>query len=588
MCLALPLALQAQDRPDSLVHDTAQVTPAAPPAASQPAPPVRDTVKSAIAVAERPGMPDIRGRRTVWDRDALFASGALTLPDLLALVPGVTVHTSGFIAAVTSTSWYGEPGRVRVFLDGVELDPLDQRVGDSPDLGTIPVFALEEVAVERAAGELRVFLRSWRVRLTTAQTRTDVVTGTENTNLYRGFFGKRLNNGGVIQVAGQQYSTTNLRTRGDGDALGAFFRLGVARGRLTVDGVAHRFGRTRSPTRRYVLASPQAGAIGGFVGRDLTAYLRAAWGDADSGGVWWQVVAATVQHIEDDSLRAGATVADPDTSAIQTQYVGTIGVTRGALRLSATARARLQGHDTRLSPSVRGSWDNRWLALSATAEAEGPDSTARVDGLARLTPFDWLHVGTAYSSHTPDAGVARQTLRGEVGFQYRHRWLTVGIVTRSASTALGMPAFDSNFVAVALGESVGYELGLSGPIVGPFSLDWRIIDWGEELMYRPKTESRAELRVSTALRKYLPRANFLLTAAAVHDYRSAVIAPDGAGGVLRADGASAYSTLLDIKLGAAHIFWYNRNLTGKIYETVPGYLMPRLVQLYGVRWEFWN
>jgi hypothetical protein len=58
--------------------------------------------------------------------------------------------------------------------------------------------------------------------------------------------------------------------------------------------------------------------------------------------------------------------------------------------------------------------------------------------------------------------------------------------------------------------------------------------------------------------------------------------------VMTALGAGTYGTLLDIRIGAAHIFWYNRNFTGKVYETVPGYLMPRLVQLYGLRWQFWN
>jgi hypothetical protein len=181
--------------------------------------PPRDTIKAPIARAPRSTAPEISGRRVIWDRDAIFASGAVTLPDLLAQVPGVTTLHAGFIAAVSATSWYGEPGRVRVYLDDVEIDPLDARSGGVADLSIIQIWSLEEVAVERMAGELRVHLRSWRVERTTAQTRTDVTTGSENTNLYRGFFGKRLNNGGVLQVAAQQYSTTSVRTRGDGDAL---------------------------------------------------------------------------------------------------------------------------------------------------------------------------------------------------------------------------------------------------------------------------------------------------------------------------------------------------------------------------------
>ena len=46
--------------------------------------------------------------------------------------------------------------------------------------------------------------------------------------------------------------------------------------------------------------------------------------------------------------------------------------------------------------------------------------------------------------------------------------------------------------------------------------------------------------------------------------------------------------MLDIRIGTANIFWYNRNYNGKVYETVPGFIMPRMVQLYGVRWTFWN
>jgi hypothetical protein len=192
----------------------------------------RDTIKAEIALPERPRGPLTEGPHTRWDRDALYASGALTLAELMAFVPGVSVQSASFIAGVTATSWYGAPGRVRVFVDGVELDVLDSRLGGSVDLAAIPLWPMEEVVVERGAGELRIHLRSWRVQNTTPQTRTDILTGSENANLYRGFYGKRFDGGGVLQLAGQQFSTTSFRTRGDGDGLSAFARVG------TPDGVA--------------------------------------------------------------------------------------------------------------------------------------------------------------------------------------------------------------------------------------------------------------------------------------------------------------------------------------------------------------
>lgn len=555
-----------------------------------------DTVKSALAVSLRPAMPEVQGRRTVWDRAAIFASGATTLTELLAFLPGVTTYFAGFIAAPTATSWYGEPGRVRVYLDGVELDGLDAREGGARDLAVIQLWPLEEVAVERAPGELRVHLRSWRVQLTTPQTRTDILTGAENTNLYRGYFGKRMQSGAVLQLAAQQYSTTSVRTAGDGDGLGVFGRIGVARGRLTVDGVVTRLGRTRSATRRYVITGrldPEA--IGAFKGSDVAAYLRAAWGDADTATFWAQMVVATLSHAEksDSPLAASdSALAAGDTAVSQSQYSATVGLQRWGARLSATGRLRAQGGEQRFAPTLRASWENDLVSLAAVGETAGPDSTSRVDVMALITPFDWLHLSAGHSVHRPDdpltGGPSRRTSRAEVGVRAWGRWATAGVIRRSASLVAGMPVFDAEFTPVLMPEAEGLEAGLSGPIRGPFSFDWRGIRWDAAGMYRPTVESRTTLSVTTGFERWLVRKQFTLTTSAVHEYRGALEAPNGVGGVLRAEGASTFSTLLDIRIGAAHIFWYNRNPVGKVYETVPGYLMPRLVQLYGIRWEFWN
>lgn len=554
----------------------------------------RDTVKSPIAVAGRPAVPTIAGRRVVWDRDALFASGALTLPELIAQVQGGLVYNAGFIAAPTASAWYGEPGRVRVFLDGVELDQLDLREGEVRDLSVVQLWSLEEVAMERAAGELRVHLRSWRVRLTTAQTRTDITTGTENTNLYRGFFGKRMDNGGVLQLAAQQYSTTSVRTAGDGDALAAFGRVGVARGRLTVDAVATRFGRTRSATKRgFIAGTVEEEAIGPFEGNDATAYLRAAWGDADSSGFWMQALWAAQRHQEDGATTDETeTPVDSDTTRTATQYVATAGFTRWGARLAATARYRVHGGaDPRFAPSVRASWERSRFLVSASAEEGGPDSTRRLDALASLTPFSWLHVAVAHSVHTPEElalGPARTTSRGEVAARLFDRWVSVGIVQRSASTVMGMPVFDTLFVPATIAASTGIEGSVSGPLWRSFSFRWRGMRWSEEALYRPQVESYSEVSFSSSFLRQIRRGTFHLDAGLTHVYRGAVEMPGAAGATQRAEGAGYLGGYVEMRIGTARIFWHNRNATGKIYETVPGYLMPRLVQLYGVRWEFWN
>jgi hypothetical protein len=547
----------------------------------------KDTIKDPIAVAPRPALPEIRGRRTTWDRNAIFGSGALTLPELLAQVPGATVFNAGFIAAPSATSWYGQPGRVRVFLDGVELDALDQREGDVRDLSVIQLWPLEEVAVERAAGELRVFLRSWRVDRTTAQTRTDITTGSEQANIYRGFFGKRMQSGAVLQLAAQQYSTTSVRTAGDGDALAAFGRVGFARGRLTVDAVGTRFGRNRAPTYRNVVTGTlDEDAIGAFKGTDAVGYLRAAWGDPDAKGFWAQALWSGQLHEERSDSSSGS-----DTLRAVTQYAATAGVTRWGARLSATARYRVHGGATsRFAPSVRASWERSWIALSASAEESGPDSTRRLDGTVSLTPFPWLHFLAAHSSHTPEGypgARARETSRAEAAVRIYERWLSVGMVQRSAAQMLGMRVFDTLYVSVDVPNTTGLEASVAGRIWGPFSFEWRGIQWSDDQPYTPEVESRGEIRVAPDFAKRIKRGTFDLVAGLTHEYRGAWMAPVGAT-VQQVQGAGFVGGYVEMRIGTARIFWYNRNATGKVYETVPGYLMPRLVQLYGLRWEFWN
>lgn len=580
----------AQQRPDSLPRAVpmaiARDTSADGKAKQDSVP--RDTVKSPIAVALRPLGPEIRGRRTIWDRDAIFASGALTLPQLLAQVEGVTTFHSGFIASPTATSWFGELGRVRVFLDGVELDALDPREGGVPDLSVVQLWSLEEVALERTAAELRVHLRSWRVRLTTAQTRTDIVTGSENTNLYRGFFGKRTDRGGVFQIAAQQYATTSVRTAGDGDALSAFARAGVARGRLTVDLVASRMGRQRNPSIRNLIGgTPVDDAIGGFEGNDAVGYLRAAWGDADSTGFWMQAIAAAQRHEETGDSAAGA-----DTARSLTQYVATAGVTRWGARLSATARLRVQDGSSRIAPLVHAGWEGDWLAVAANADLAGPDSTRRLDAAVTLRPRDWLHVAAHHGIQTPTnlglQGPERSASRVELGLRLFGRWVSGGVVHRTALDAVGMPVFDTLYQPVARGEGNGVFGAISGRIRGPFSFSWRGVQWAEDVAYRPKVESHAEVSFASGFEKQIARKTFHLSATLMHDYRGALLAPDGSGGLARAEGAGWFGTAVEMRIGTAYLFWYNQNSSGKVFEMVPGFVMPRLVQLYGVRWEFWN
>jgi hypothetical protein len=478
---------------------------------------------------------------------------------------------------------------VRVFLDGVELDALDARTGGQLDLASIPLYGLESVAAERVAGELRVHLRSWQVQHTTPYTRVDIGTGSETYTLYRGFYGKRFQNGLGLQIAAQQFTTANSVTRGDGDSFGGIARLGWARGDWSVDAVGSSNRRTRASTRRYVRSAPEERGIARFDGSERLGYLRLGYRNPDSSGVWWQAIAASQIYLEDDSLATAATVPDPDTLRSQTQYVLTGGVTLGALRLSGAGRYRVRGGDGVLAPSLRAAWAANRLSLAAMVELEGPDSSTRADVSGRVSVFSWMHAAVSASQRSGANAAADVTaLRGELGVSFAGRSLSAGVLQRSASEVQGMPVFDPAYVAAAIPASQGLFAAAGGPLWGPFSLDLFGVTWGDEQFYRPKVESRAALRVSTGFQRYIPRNTFHLEAAFLHEYRSDLLAPDALGNITKAKGNSSLSLLVDIRLGSAHIFFHNRNLTGEVFETVPGFLMPRLVQQYGVRWDFWN
>src|SRR4029077_552325 len=80
-------------------------------------PPKPDTIKAPMARAELPADIGI-ARKFYWSRDSLFATGAITLADLLERVSGLTMFHTGWIAAPASGTYMGDFQRIRVFYDG--------------------------------------------------------------------------------------------------------------------------------------------------------------------------------------------------------------------------------------------------------------------------------------------------------------------------------------------------------------------------------------------------------------------------------------------------------------------------------------
>lgn len=570
-----------------------------------------DSIKAPLAHAERPANLDGRWQ---WSGEDLRSTGAVTLADLLSRIPGVSTFRANWIPAPQFIAYNGDPGRVRVFFDGVEIDAIDPRNGGLLDLATVPLWQLEDVSAERAAGELRVHLRSWRVDRTTPFTRTDMTAGSENTNLYRGFFGRRLRSGAVIQMAAQQYSTVMPRTGGDGTSLQVFGRLGWVRKRWSVDATWNHVGLDRNPTVRYPLdgALTQKNGIPAFKGALGSAYGRVAWGDPDAKAAPWAQLIASTQNVGDESdtvrkwidstfvPRKGSTLVDtvatPRTAtfaASRSQYVLAAGASRWGLDGSVTARLRAGNGRSDLSPSARLGYTRSFVSLAAYAEARGSDSTRRLDVSAHVAPWRWLAIDGAFGSYAPSAastgGPAFTVKRLELSTVLRGFTISGGGVSRGL-TMVGAPvALDSSLVRVLTGEARGVLIGVRGKVYGALSLDIGATWWDDSGAYRPRRDVHTSLAFDSGWPGRFPRGNFHVLAEARFDHRSPMFFPTAAGTAgAMSSPLDVMSARLEFRISSGTVFLQLINPVGRVYDTTPGYLMPRNFSYYGLRWNFWN
>ncbi|MEP7001504.1 MAG: Plug domain-containing protein, partial [bacterium] len=232
-----------------------------------------DTIKAPLARADAPPILEI-GMPRVYDRTAMFATGALTLIDLLGRVPGLTEFATGFLAAPAVIASQGDLRRVRIFLDGLELDPMDRRARGVAAANDLPLHALEEVRIERGAEEVRVYARTWRVDRTIPYTRADIATGDQNSNLYRAWFGRRYDHGEALQVAAEQFTTQPNSRLPSSDVLNLMLRGGITHGPWSADAFMERSHRNRAQWSGIGDVAETRDTVPGIETQRVTSYVR--------------------------------------------------------------------------------------------------------------------------------------------------------------------------------------------------------------------------------------------------------------------------------------------------------------------------
>jgi hypothetical protein len=480
------------------------------------------------------------------------------------------------------------------------------------DLGAVQLWQLEDVVVERGASEVRVYVRTWRHDRTTPFTRVDVYTGDEESNSYRGFYAKRWQNGMGLQVGAQQFSVSaNPDEGGAGDGLSLLLRTGWARGNWSIDGSLQTMSRTFGGLTDGTRSGSGAALLPSLESADRLTSLRAGWRSPDRNGPWLLLSASSRRVTETGERVATATttgfpVDTVDTLSSRPQYVAAGGLTWGGVRASGTLRTRAGTGSEKalLSPAFRLSVDRRWISATALAErvVRFDDSTVnRIEGIARLSPLSWLSFAGAVSRETGNQSLAGEdvdatgdagqlSLRGEVGLRLWRTWVSGGIMRRGDARLVTPRLFYAGQPPAARADTSldGMFVALRGPLWKSFGVDAYGVRWeGEDALYRPKWQARSELYFRTNWLSRFPSGEFGFLLAGIHEYRSNVLFPTETG-ITTSTQMKVVSTLLELRLQNAVISWQFRNLLGVRYEPIPGFIAPRPINVYGVRWDFWN
>ncbi len=550
----------------------------------------RDTIQPPIGRFADPVLYEI-GPQYDYDREELFATGALTLVDLLERIPGLTTFRSGWLATPQTAAFNGDFRRLRVFYDGVEMDNLDPSTGGLLDLSTVQIWTLEHLSIERSANELRLYLRSWRVDNTTPYTRVDVATGNEETNLYHGFYGKRFDRGQVLQFAGQQYGVASSRFAGSGDGLSLLSRVGIARKDWSVDAFVNRSHATRG------LQRPSAGRppIPSLDATHTNAYIRAAIGGVESGP-WVQLIAASLAFKGTMEPTAPVSPPPPGTPAPGTgekrvsemQYTASAGYTRGPARLELQERVRARNGATYNGLSGRLDFVTGLGVLSAFAEHDGMRGTANADVGIRAEPLPFLALSGSVARTSAGTLLPSSTsARAEVGLKIFGPWVSAGFVTRGAATVPAPIVYDTLFLPATVSSATGTTLSIRGPIAHGVGIDAFVTRWDEARPYAPQYQSRSEINFASSFLNRFPKGDFGVRAAAIYEYREHTDFPLAAGDIPTAVSRTI-SGMLEIRIMRAVVSYQQRNILAYQYQIIPGFEMPRVLAIYGVRWEFWN
>lgn len=436
-----------------------------------------------------------------WDREALVSTRAVTVAELVSLIPGVIALKGGdYGTPVTVMSFGVGGGRVRVLSDGFEWVPLD---GAVPDLSQIGIAGLAEVRVERLPGELRIELRTREPTGPDPATLVHVGTGDLGTNLLRGVFVHPNALRGALTLAFDRLETRGPGLAEGGSLSGFALRYAVSRGDR---------GGIVAEMRRAAPRTDVADLVTGLTRNDWN--LRARWRLAEGliGEGYWG--ASTLAGGPEEPVY-GALDIRRTQLGLRTKYtLGNLWARGAARRFSGHG---VQGEDYEVAaggahPSgatLDGSMRvERWVgqyAMSWRARIE----TAPVWGFSLFASYEDGKTGAPFVSEyeaylrslrlgpplpPPPVEKPRPRFTNRTGiraggrlswrdFHFSGAWLSM---EADSLRPLGL-ALDPDGISVAGGERMGFEATARIPLpLRGFALEAAVQAWDADLAYLPR------------------------------------------------------------------------------------------------------
>jgi hypothetical protein len=554
-----------------------------------------------------------------WSHAEIMASGAVTLAELMADVPGVVPLLTGDYGTPLGVTAFGVGGgRIRVIRDGFEVIPLG---GGTADLSRIGLAGIEKVRFERHLTELRIHLESRVHDDARPYSLIEAGTGDLATNVLRGAFTNPNALGGSVGLGLERFDSRGARGDEAGNRSGSWLRYQLHRG----DGAGLAVDFRRAGTENQ--ADPYAAKTGRT---DWTVRGRARLSEAVTAEAYW---GRSTHSVDDERPEYALEGGRRSQAGVRATYHKDNAYVAGALRRfggDALPGTRIDVSAGMVGASLGGvaaeldraswagstasarrvrAWTRPLLGLSLFASAESGAYGARTGPLEGEPPLpDSAEAPPPDTVDTEPGPLFRMTDRSarRIGVQWAFRDLLVsGAFLELEADSLLPVGFEADRGEPPLtgGKRSGWEVWGRVPLPLPwegFRLEGSLQQWDEPWSYLPRRIYSGALIFH---RTFLESGNFEL------DWRIGVRGRDpmtvrqvltpgepGTGDTPPVEPELAsvpfyqnWYTRLQMRIVSVRIFlaWENFTLRPDLQD-FPDRLLPRTRAVYGLRWTMWN